>query len=230
MGFRLLEWVHNSKFGYAKRNGWLDALTFYGARHLRSRAVWTHWEQCENEPGRFSSDKLMSFDEWWQRAMEMKLCSGSINCAEIAPAVEEYIEWEAVANWLRPVIADVNLTEGVLSELKSRLPDRRRQPHAPSYRGGKTKFPTWRSAIRAGKKHCLREAQEAGCLDWFKEVIQSHPRPIRLRAYARHCEESPRQDGLWNYPSFREWLLAAEQYIRKSRIDRKQPSNGPIVA
>ncbi|HJT68668.1 MAG TPA: hypothetical protein VJ731_00635 [Terriglobales bacterium] len=230
MGFRLLEWVHNSKFGYAKRKGWLDALSFYGARHFRSRAVWAYWEQCENKPGRFSSNKLMSFDEWWQRAMEMKICSGSINCAEIAPAVEKYIEWEAVANWVRPLIADLILTERVLSELKSRLPDRQRQAKPPSDRERKTKFPTWLSAIRAGKKRCLREAQEAGCLDWFKEVIQSHPRPTRLRGYATHCEESPRRNWLRNYPSFREWLLASDQFIRKSRIDRKRPSNRPIVA
>lgn len=35
MGLHLLEWAHNHEFGFAKRQGWLDALTFYGVRHPR---------------------------------------------------------------------------------------------------------------------------------------------------------------------------------------------------
>ncbi len=49
VGLHLLEWVHNQEFGYAKRQGWLDALVFYGIRHPYSASAWTYWEHCEEE-------------------------------------------------------------------------------------------------------------------------------------------------------------------------------------
>ena len=48
LAFRLLEWVHNTIFGYAKRQDWLDALTFYGVRHIRSRAAWAYLGTLRN--------------------------------------------------------------------------------------------------------------------------------------------------------------------------------------
>jgi len=42
LGLDLLEWVHTQKFDYAKRQGWLDALIFYGVRHPFSRGAWAY--------------------------------------------------------------------------------------------------------------------------------------------------------------------------------------------
>ena len=36
-GLQLLPWVHNQVFGFAKEEGWLDALAFYGFRDSRSQ-------------------------------------------------------------------------------------------------------------------------------------------------------------------------------------------------
>lgn len=213
VGFRLLEWVHNTKFGHAKERGWLDALTFYGVRHLRSRAVWDHWEHNENEPGRMFSRRFPSFDEWWQSAMEMKLCGG-MSCQEIAPAIEKYIELETVAMWLRLLVtADIRLTKGMLSDLEGRLPGVLSMPDV-SIGHGNTKPSSWLSVSRTGRKRLLKEAQEAGYLDLFAELLQYQPRSIRLRAYIRHCEQSRPRICLRRYPSFQDWRKAADQYFR----------------
>ena len=37
LGLQLLPWVHNQVFGFAKEEGWLDALAFYGFRDSRSQ-------------------------------------------------------------------------------------------------------------------------------------------------------------------------------------------------
>ncbi|HWH60153.1 MAG TPA: hypothetical protein VN682_21170 [Terriglobales bacterium] len=215
MGFRILEWVHDNRFGYAKQRGWLDALTFYGVRHPHSRAVWADWEHRESERDWFLPNRSLPFDEWWRRALKRKI-AGSFNCEDAGLAVGEYIDWEAMAMWLRPMVtASINLTSGVVSELKRTLRNRRWQSHAPSKRERNLNT-SWLSAIHAGKKRCLKDVQKAGCIELFKELLKSDPLSIRLRAFARHCEESPSPNWLRNYPMFREWRLAAEQYISQS--------------
>ena len=49
LGFELLPWVHNQAFGFAKEEGWLDALVFYGFRDTRAQGYWTYWEHCDSE-------------------------------------------------------------------------------------------------------------------------------------------------------------------------------------
>src|SRR5260370_18033527 len=49
LGLRLLPWVHNQTFGFAKDEGWLDALVFYGFPDTRSQGYWTYWQRCQTE-------------------------------------------------------------------------------------------------------------------------------------------------------------------------------------
>lgn len=65
-GLRLSNWVRNHKFGYAKRQGWLDALTFYGVRHLCSECAWAYWEQCGLDWDKHKPERFPSFDLWWR--------------------------------------------------------------------------------------------------------------------------------------------------------------------
>src|SRR5260370_30444089 len=73
LAFHLLDWVHHQRFGYAKLQGWLDALTYYGARHPRSRGAWAYWEHCENEWKTKRLTSLPSFDKWWLTAIRWDL-------------------------------------------------------------------------------------------------------------------------------------------------------------
>jgi hypothetical protein len=40
LGLQLFPWVHNQVFAFAKEEGWLDALVFYGFRDTRSQGYW----------------------------------------------------------------------------------------------------------------------------------------------------------------------------------------------
>jgi len=40
LGLQLLTWIQNQTFGFAKDEGWLDALVFYGFRDIRSQGYW----------------------------------------------------------------------------------------------------------------------------------------------------------------------------------------------
>jgi hypothetical protein len=122
MALHLLEWVHNQEYGYAKRQGWLDALTFYGVRHPRSECAWAYWEHCENEWKRKQPNDFPLADEWWHTALRMKLCSET-SYLEVAKTVETYIDWKALLLWLRPLFAStVKLPRHVISELDRKCP------------------------------------------------------------------------------------------------------------
>jgi hypothetical protein len=216
LAFHLLEWVQNTIFGYAKQQGWLDALTFYGVRHIRSRAAWAYWEHCENEWSRVPPRAVPSFEEWRQRALETKLC-GEVAYSDMALAVEKYIDWEAVTQWVRPLLtAGIKLPTHVVSELERRFPhdSYRRSMSAGK---GERKCVNWRSAIRVANQLCLRDAKAEGCLGDLMESIPSHPRHVRLMVYGRYWARIQTRDQLQRYPTFRQWRVGAERHIEARR-------------
>lgn len=215
LAFHLLEWVHNDRFGYAKRQGWLDALTFYGVRHLHSQAAWAFWEYCENEWNKKRPRVVSTFDQWWDAALQMKIC-GEVSYLEATPAVEKYIDWEAMTLWLRPLFAsDIKLPVHVVSELERWFPNAPRRPRSGSGQGTKAKSTNWQSLIRAGKEYCLSGARGAGWLESFVERVRVHPRHVRLMAYGKDwaIERSGNREP--PYPSFRQWWLAVDRRRRQ---------------
>lgn len=201
---RLSAWVHNQKFGYAKRQGWLDALTFYGVRHPRSECAWTYWEYCENHWSKDQSEPLPTFEKWCQQAQKM-MPRGKIRCRDLARAVEEYLDWEALSLWLRPLLAsDVKLPRHVISELK------RRCPGILEAHGGGTPRPNvenseiWRNLLKWGRNHCRLQARKQGHLH-LRQRAQSHPLHARLLCYAKHWARHQSRASAQSYPSFRAW-------------------------
>jgi hypothetical protein len=216
LAFHLLEWVHSRIFVHAKRQGWLDALTFYGVRHLHSQAVWAYWEHCEIERGRASPKTVPSFEEWRQRALETKI-SGEVTYSNLALAVEKYIGWEAMALWVHPLLApSIKLPTRVVSELERMLPHDSCQRFMSAERGGR-RYVNWRSIIRAANQPRLREAKAEGCLYDLMESLRSHPRHVRLMVYGRYWAKAQAHDQLKRYPTLRQWGIAAERYVGASR-------------
>lgn len=213
LALRLLEWVHNREFGYAKRQGWLNALTFYGVRHLRSERAWAYWEHCENEWNRKHSTEFPLFDEWWHTALQVKL-RDEISYLEVAKAVETYIDWRALLLWLRPLFAsDAKLLGHVKFELERRCPDIF-DCQNPSKRQSTEKKPKIRQhLIRWGKRHCLMEPKQAGWIDLLLQGVRFHPRYVRFMAYGKHWAKERSRNRARPYPSFREWRQAADRYI-----------------
>ena len=216
LAFHLLEWVDSRIFDRAKRQGWLDALTFYGVRHTRSRAVWAYWEHCENEWSRVPPKAVPSFEEWRQRALERKIC-GEVTYSDMGLAVEKYIDWEATALWVHPLLAPgIKLPTYVVSELERRFPHDSYRRSTPAEKGER-KCLNWRSVIRAANQLRLRDARAEGCLYDLMESIRSHPRHVRLMVCGRHWAKTKTRDQLQRYPTFRQWRLAAERYVEARR-------------
>ncbi|PYY03196.1 MAG: hypothetical protein DMG69_32955 [Acidobacteria bacterium] len=90
LALRLLEWVHTERFGYAKQQGWLDALIFYGVRHPLSRAAWAYWEHFEKEWNRKRPAPLPRFERWWRLTLEWELFDRT-DSSLVATAVEGYV-------------------------------------------------------------------------------------------------------------------------------------------
>jgi hypothetical protein len=152
IALHLLEWIHGHEFGYAKRQGWLDALTFYGVRHLRSECAWAYWEQFEKDWNRKQSEPYPLFDEWWHKALREELCNGTSHL-EVAKAVERYIGWNALLLWFRPLFCSaVMLPSHVASELERRCPGVLGSQNSNSLKRSQEKSRIWRR-LMAWRRH-----------------------------------------------------------------------------
>jgi len=216
IALHLLEWIQNREFGSAKRQGWLDALTFYGARHLRSECAWAYWEHCEVERNRKQSERHPPFDEWWHKALREELFNGTSH-SEVAKAVEAYIDWHALLLWLRPLFGSaVLLPRQVVSELKRRCPGVLGSQNPGTLQGSQRKSKIWQRFMAWGRDHCLLEPKQAGWLESFLQRVRFHPRHVRLLAYGKHWAKEWPRNRTRLYPSFRQWELAADRYVTGS--------------
>ena len=216
IALHLLEWIHGHEFGYAKRQGWLDALTFYGVRHLRSECAWAYWEQFEKDWNRKQSEPYPLFDEWWHKALREELCNGTSHL-EVAKAVERYIGWNALLLWFRPLFCSaVMLPSHVASELERRCPGVLGSQNSNSLKRSQEKSRIWQLLIRWGKGHYLSEAEQAGWLDSLLQGVRFHPRYVRLVTYGGHWAKEWSGNPTRPYPSFRQWELAADRYVTTS--------------
>ncbi|HEV2616631.1 MAG TPA: hypothetical protein VGU63_08500 [Candidatus Acidoferrales bacterium] len=214
MAFRLLEWIHTQRFGYARRQGWFDALTFYGVRHPRSESAWAYWEHCENEWERKPPVSLPTFEKWWSAAQGWELY-GKASGLEVARAVETYSDWQALGLWLRPLLdTNLDLPAEAISELESRCPGISESEEFSTLGGRPERSKTLRLLAKRGKKHCLSEAKQAGWLDGLLERARSDPWHVRMASYAKHWNKEWSRNPAPRYPSFRQWQDAAEGYVK----------------
>jgi hypothetical protein len=214
----LLEWAHNHEFASAKRQGWLDALTFYGVRHPSSECAWAYWERCENQWSKEQPDALPAFDEWWKKAQEMILCDKISYCA-LGVAVDKYLDWEALVLWLRPLFSsNAKMPEHVMSELKRRFPGMLAKNNSEIPRRDQENSKIWRCLIKWGKDHFLRKAKEADSLEFLRQRVRSHPLHVRLVRYGKYWAREWSGSCARSYPSFREWRRAADRYVIIQRL------------
>ena len=214
LAFHLLDWVHNQRFGDAKRQGWLDALTYYGARHPRSRGAWAYWEHCENEWKTKRLTSLPSFDKWWRTAMRWDLFDRT-SCLAVARAVERYLDWEALVLWVRPLAdTSLKLPPHVIYELERRCPGISKFNGAGACESRPARSSLWHRVMKWGKDQCLLRATEEGWLDTLLEQARSHPWHVRMQAYATHLTKDWSRSRALAYPSFHQWERAAERYVK----------------
>lgn len=216
----LLEWVHTNRFGYAKRQGWLDALIFYGVRHPLSRGAWAYWEHCEKRWYRKRPARFPGFELWWRSALQWPLCE-SANCSAVAAALERYLDWEALTLWLRPLFfGSTGLPLEVLSELKHRCPRISNLNDLAALRGCDTRSSMWHRVVKAGNDRFLAQAGKEGWLSSLLEQVRSHPWHLRLETYGTHWKREWTGRCTLPYPSLRQWKQGAAQYVKSGPVPR----------
>jgi hypothetical protein len=218
LGLQLLPWVHNQVFGFAKEEGWLDALVFYGFRDTRSQGYWAYWEHCESEWKKRRPPSVPTFAQWRRSALSWKL-QGNVSCAAVAKGVEKFIDFEALVYWLRPLYrgAKVQLPPHVALELRQESPSLLEFVHAQVSGTYEDKSRSWQRVLNWGKSNVLSQAKKEGWLDCVLRQAGIHPRHVRLVDYTRlWCRSRPKNPAS-PHPPFGEWRRNAESYVRTSR-------------
>jgi hypothetical protein len=215
---QLLPWVHNQAFEFAKREGWLEALVFYGFRDTRSQGYWTYWEHCESAWKKRRRASVPTFAQWRRSALNWKL-HGHVSCAVVAKAVEKYIDFEALLYWLRPLIQvpTLQLPANVALELGQESPSLLEfvsREISPAYEDDPRR---WQRLFNCGEDYALSHAKKEGWLDFVLRQARIHPRHVRLTDYACYCSRSRVEKPTSPHPSFGEWRRDAESYVWTSR-------------
>lgn len=216
----LLEWVHANQFAYAKQEGWLDALIFYGVRHPTSRATWTYLENCEEQWSRSRPASLPSFDRWRRMARRAPLPEGP-GCALISQAVEGLMEWKAFMFWLQPLFFGADgLPPEALSELESRCPELADLKKRNAMRRATSRSGLWRHITGICRDRALARARREGWAGILLEQARSHPLYVRRHAYAALRRREWSRHPVSAYPSLAEWKQAAAEYIHSGPASR----------
>ena len=218
LGFQLLSWVHNQPFAFVKKEGWLDALIFYGFRDARAQGSWEYWEHCESEWRRRRPASFPSFPQWRRSALNRKL-QGDVRCAAVAKAVEKYLDFEAVVYWLRPLLqaSQYQLPAYVALDLEQEYPGLPEFVNTHVAAACRDQSRSWRRLLRWGKDHVLSQEREAGGLDCVLRHARMHPRHMRIVGYAALCRKSRLENPVLPHLSLRQWQRQVLEWIETSR-------------
>ena len=215
-GLHLLSWVHNNVFHAARREGWLEALMFYGFRDIRSQGYWSYWEDCEKEWNRRQPKPFPTFRQWRRAALRRKL-HDDLSCALVTKAADEYVEFETMLYWLRPLLEDPtrNLPVHVARELKKECPALLQLVSTYISSAYQRKLKNRQHLFNYAKKRLLAELGKERWPEIVLRQAHSHPRHLRFVDYAAVWMKSCRRHAAVRYPSFREWRQDAESYVRR---------------
>src|SRR5260370_26876370 len=206
LGFELLPWVRNQGCGFAKEEGWIDALVFYGFRDTRSQGYWAYWEHCDSEWRNRRPRSCPTFVQWKRSALNWKL-QGDVSCAAVTRAVEKYLDFEAFVYWLRPLFRTpkTELPAHIALELGQESPRLLEIVSREISAAYEYKSRSWQRLFSWGKGHVLSHAKKKGWLDCVLLQARIHPRHVRLVDYAALWCESRRGNTARPFPFFLPW-------------------------
>lgn len=211
MDLHLLEWAHNHKFAFAKRQGWLDALTFYGVRHPRSECAWAYWEHCEDEWGQKPPSSFPHFEEWLQSATNYKPHMEN-SIADLASVVDRYVEWSIFSLWFEPLTrAEAKLPKHVSTEMKRRCPEILELNRSNSTRSRYASAELVQRFMAWVEDRHFSEAKRGGWVDVIRRHVPMHPLYARAEQYSKHFTKILSRD-LAKYPSYARWRAEVAHY------------------
>jgi hypothetical protein len=120
----LEDWIDEHIFGFAKNEGWFNAITYYAVRDPRYQRAEVCWSGCVARWKKKKPFRYPTLEEWKSMASQCdetarlvateqraRATSKLVAPDRLAEAISQYMDWEAFAYWARPAL-----------ECSSRLP------------------------------------------------------------------------------------------------------------
>jgi len=227
LALRLEDWIDDHIFGFAKREGWFNAITYYAIREPRYQRAEVCWSVCTEKWKKVKPIQYPSYEEWegmaaqcdetahlTARERKARASSKLVHPHRLGEAVARYIDWEAFAYWARPALErGSQLPAEVASNLERRCPGflvasiKARQQDS----GGDSQ--EWQRLMLWIVDHLFQDTQTEGWFDAILVQVRCHPRAIRTMEYADHCDELWSSEPPSPYPSFEDWRRDADLYV-----------------
>ena len=224
---RLEDWIDEHVFGFAKKEGWFNAITYYAVRDPRYQRAEVCWGECVLKWKKAKPDRYPTFDEWKKLARQCdptahlvpreraaQACLKLVDPDRLSEAVSRYIDWEAFVHWA-----------GAALERESGLPtvvERELEHRCPGFLGAHLKVRKHNSRDRLQDPerlivwiadHFFEDAKTEGWFDAILLQVRSHPRAIRTMEFADHCDQIWSSELPSPYPNFEGWRKEADFYV-----------------
>ncbi len=227
LALRLEDWIDEHIFGFAKIDGWFNAIMYYAVRDPRYQRAEVCWSECLEKWKRAKPIRYPSFDEWKGIASQCddtahlvpherraRATSKLVDPDRLAAAASQYMDWEAFAYWARPALECASrLPAEVRNELRSRCPGFLGLIDSQRGHDGKATSQGWHQLMCWIADNFFQHAKAEG---WFDTILiegRSHPRAIRTMEYADHCDEMWGAHLPNRYPAFEAWRRDADAYV-----------------
>jgi hypothetical protein len=218
----LEEWVTAHCFARASAEGWFDALMYYAYKDLRTEQAWTTWERTKADLRQTAPVRWPTLQQWTSEVLATRSLAspgtekaravyalGAVEASRLNKAVTELLESRAFALWVDAVSKPGQpLHEAVANELRDRC---------PNLLSATGPGPLWirslfSSLIRFGESNWRNAARAEGWYAALRYEVVHHARYQRLIHYNQRCHDEWSQVRPKSYPSFSEWLAAADGY------------------
>ena len=191
--FCLEGWIDDNAFGFAKLEGWFNAVQYYAIRDPRYQRAEVHWSECIEHWKQARPIRYPSFEEWKTAAAQCDETAhllpdvGRQRAAakwapphRLADAVSRYFDWEAFAYWARPALeSGSTLPAEVARQLQSRCPGFLESIAQPSGARAESTSQRWNTLMYWIADHFFQDAKKEGWYDAILAQVRNHPRAIR---------------------------------------------------
>ncbi len=183
----LVEWIADHEFADAKREGWYDAVTYYGLNRVESMHAWA---------------------EWTRTALPDSAAPPTLPTSPaLSPAVDCLLESRALLLWAAALtLPDSPLPRVVVAELAKHTRDPTGE-FSPWNRAA-----LLRLALRQDKQ-CTSRARSEGWFGTLRHQFRHHPRYHRLVHFCLHCQSEWRNVKPCPAPAFEQWKQACDEYF-----------------
>jgi hypothetical protein len=226
VALRLEDWIDDDIFGFAKQEGWFNAITYYVMRDPRYQQAEVCWSECLEKWKKAKPIPYPSFEGWKEMAAQCDetahLTAGErrarasaklVHPDRLSGAVVRYMDCEALAYWARHALEYSSEPPlEVARELECRCPGYL-DAFKPRAKKSKDYGQDWDRLMLWIGDRFFQDAKIEGWFDAILIQVRNHPRAIRSMEFADHCAE------LWGdklpspYPSFEDWRQEADSYV-----------------